>query len=321
MMTRFVNPAPRSRAAPRSVRSGAQSKAARGLFAFMAASTALIFAEGAAHADEREQCNTAADQAQQLRDEGKFRRAREQLLVCARDVCPTPIKRDCLDWLTQVESTAPTVVFGAKEGTRDLSDVKVSVDGVAVTERLDGKPVQMDLGKHTVKFEYQGQVKEEEVIMGAGQKNRNVTATFAPAPGAVTTPPPPASESGQGSLVPAFVVGGLGVVALGSFAFFGLRGTSDVDDLQKCKPKCAEGDVDSARTKLIIADISLGVGIVALGVATYMILTRPKLDAEVKTGRALPPAAPRLVARGLSGWKLDFGALNGGAMGSVGAHF
>ena len=30
-------------------------------------------------ADEREQCAAAADQAQQLRDEGKYRRAREQM--------------------------------------------------------------------------------------------------------------------------------------------------------------------------------------------------------------------------------------------------
>jgi hypothetical protein len=309
MQSRFVSPW----RAPISV---------RGLFAIVAASTALLVGESAAQADDREQCASAADQAQQLRDEGKYRRAREQLLVCARDVCPAPIKRDCLEWLTQVENTAPTVVFGAKEGSKDLSEVKVFVDGAAVTERLDGKPVQMDLGKHTVKFEYQGQTKEEDVIIGAGQKNRNVTVTFGSAGGAAGPVTPPAGgDTKEGSLVPAFIVGGIGIVALGSFAVFGLGGKSDVDDLEKtCKPNCAEGDVDSARTKLIIADISLGVGIVALGVATYMILTRPKLDADVKTGRASasPPPKP---ATGMSSIKFDFGALSGGAMGSVGARF
>jgi hypothetical protein len=294
----------------------------RGMFAVMAATTALLVAESAARADDREQCATAADQAQQLRDEGKYRRAREQLLVCARDVCPAPIKRDCLDWLGQVEQTAPTVVFGAKDGAKDLSDVKVYVDNVGVTDRLDGKPVQMDLGKHTVKFEYQGQTKEEDVIIGAGQKNRNVTVTF----GGVATPAPPAggppgADTGgkEGSIVPALVVGGIGVLALGSFAIFGLGGKSDVSDLEKtCKPHCAETDVDKARTKLIIADISLGVGVVALGVATYLFLTRPKVDADIKTGHALakPPAR-----KGISDVSFDFGALSGGAMGSVGARF
>lgn len=294
-----------------------------GWLAVMAATTTMLAVETAAHADEREQCNTAADQAQQLRDEGKYRRAREQLLICARDVCPTPIKRDCLEWLTQVENTAPTVVFGAKDGSKDLSDVKVSVDGTVVTERLDGKPVQMDLGKHTVKFEYQGTSKEEEVVIGAGQKNRNVTVVFGG--GAVTPPgpvtPPPGETSKEGSLVPAFVVGGIGIVALGSFAIFGLGGKGDVDDLQKCKPNCAEGDVDSARTKLIIADISLGVGIVALGVATYMILTRPKIDADVKTGRAASAPRPPAPSHGIGPVRFDVRGANSGAVGTLGATF
>jgi hypothetical protein len=294
----------------------------RAMFAVLAASSTLLVLETQARADDRTECNSAADQAQALKDEGKYRRAREQLLICARDVCPTPIKRDCLDWLTQVEATAPTVVFGAKDGTKDLSEVKVSVDGVAVTDRLDGKPVQMDLGKHVVKFDYQGQTKEEEVVIGAGQKNRHVTVTFGGAAaggGGVVTPPPGGGggESQSGSLVPAFVVGGIGVLALGSFAIFGLGGKSDVDELKdsNCKPQCDEGKVDSARTKLIIADISLGIGIVALGVATYMILTRPKID--VKTGSVVVPPPPKRT----SGVTFDFGAVTGGAMGSVGARF
>jgi hypothetical protein len=290
--------------------------------AVMAAGTTAFAGEGVARADDREQCASAADQAQQLRDEGKYRRAREQLIVCARDVCPAPIKRDCLEWLSQVENTAPTVVFGAKDGSKDLSDVKVYVDGAAVTERLDGKPVQMDLGKHTVKFEYQGQTKEEEVIIGAGQKNRNVTVTFGSgAPGPTPPAGPAPAEGGGGSLVPAIVVGGIGVLALGSFAIFGLGGKSDVSDLEKtCKPHCAQSDVDAAKSKLLIADISLGVGIVALGVATYLVITRPKIEPDVKTGHASNAPRP-LPKSGFTNVSVDFGALSGGAMGSLGARF
>jgi hypothetical protein len=288
-----------------------QFKAVRGMLAVVAATSTLLTVENAARADERESCASAADQAQQLRDEGKYRRAREQLLVCARDVCPAPIKRDCLEWLSQLESVAPTIVLAAKEGTRDLSDVKVYVDGVLVTDKLDGKPTQMDLGKHTFKFEYAGQTKEEDFIIGAGQKNRSVSVTFAPAVAPVVVPPPKQTE---GSLVPAIIVGGIGVVALGSFAIFGLGGRSDVDDLQACKGHCLESDVDKARTKLIIADISLGVGIVALGVATNLFVTRPKMDAEVKAARAATSLRPSNVA-------FDFGPVMGGAVGSVGARF
>jgi hypothetical protein len=70
-----------------------------------------------AFADEREQCASAADKGQQLRDEGKYRGAREQFLSCAREVCPGPIRKDCSDWLNQVESVAPSIVIAAKEGT------------------------------------------------------------------------------------------------------------------------------------------------------------------------------------------------------------
>ncbi len=262
---------------------------------FAAGGIAFTLVAGTARADERETCATAADQAQQSRDDGKYRRAREQMIVCARDVCPGPIKRDCLEWLRQLDELAPTVVFAAKEGDKDLTDVKVSMDGTQVADHLDGKPVPVDLGKHTFKFDHGGQTQVSEVVIGAGQKGRNISVTFGGA-----APPPGGgggggggSDSGGdkggggGSLVPAFIVGGIGVVALGSFAFFGLKGKSEVDDLQGCKPHCTQDQVDSARTKLIVADISLGVGVAAAVIATVLVVLRPKTpDVDVKAGNS-----------------------------------
>jgi len=168
----------------------------------------------------------------------------------------------------------------------------------------------MDLGKHKFRFEHAGQSKEEEFIIGAGQKNRSVAVVFEAASTAPVIGGPPPAKEPAGSLVPVFIVGGLGVVALGSFAFFGLSGKGEVDDLEACRGTCDRALVDKARTKLIIADISLGVGIVALGVATYMFVTRPKVEAEVKTAHASSNKVG-----------FDFGAVNGGAMGSVGGRF
>jgi hypothetical protein len=289
-----------------------------------AAAVTTLFISTASHADEREQCASSADQAQSLRDEGKYRRAREQFLLCARDVCPGPIKRDCLDWLTKLDEVAPSIVFTAKDGATgsDVSDVKVSMDGVQLTERLDGKPIPVDTGEHTFKFERGGQAQEQKVLVGAGQKSRNITVQFGGAAGPGPAPGPAPGPSGggeksEGSLVPAFVVGGIGVLALGSFAFFGISGKNAVDDLKACKPFCEESEVDKARTKLILADISLGVGIVALGVATYMFITRPKIEDHVKVGRALPPPPKGP----LSNVKVDLAPLTGGAAASFGATF
>lgn len=270
-----------------------------------------MLVQTAAYADDREQCATAAEQAQSLRDEGKYRRAREQMLICARDVCPGPIKSDCGKWLDQVERDAPTVVFGARDGGNDVTDVKVWMDGVVVTERLDGKPQLVDAGEHTFKFEHGGVTKEEKVLVRAAEKSRAISVVF----GAATPPPPPPPPVEEGSLVPVLVVGGIGVVALGSFTLFGIQGKNEVDDLQNCKPRCQESDVDKARTKLIIADISLGVGIVAVLVAGYMYFTRTKPSdrVDVKTSQAAPPIAPT--------FHFDFGPTTGGGAASLGATF
>lgn len=266
-------------------------KAIRSLLALSVVAGSVLVQTGAA-ADEREQCASSAEQAQTLRDEGKYRRAREQMLVCARDICPAAIKSDCGKWLDQLDREAPTVVFGAKEAGKDVSDVKVSMDGVVVTERLDGKPQLVDAGEHTFKFEHGGVLREEKVLVRAGEKGRAISVAFGPAAAPASATAPTAEEA---SIVPALVVGGIGVAALGSFAFFGISGKNDVDDLQKCKPRCAETDVDKARTKLIIADISLVGGVVALAVSAYMIITRPKIPDRVNVQAARASSvAPRV---------------------------
>ena len=295
-----------------------------------AAAIATMLAEGVAAAapDEREQCAASAEQAQQLRDEGKYRRAREQMLVCARDVCPGPIKSDCGKWLTELDRDAPTVVFGARDGRgNDVLDVKVSMDGAPIQERLDGKPVLVDSGEHVFRFDSKdGTSKEERVLVRAAEKARPIIATF-PSPIQTDTGGSGGTGSGgsgsggstdgnrEGSIVPSLVVGGLGVVALGSFAVFGIGGKNDVDDLQTCKPVCKEEDVDRARTKLIIADISLGVGVVALGVAAYMFFTRPTID----TGKVQTTNAQ--AKRKDTSFRFDARPLAGGGYAGIGGTF
>jgi hypothetical protein len=255
----------------------------------------------AAGPDDREACANAAEQGQQLRDEGKYRRAREQMLVCARQTCPGPIQSDCGKWLTELDRDAPTVVFGARDARgNDVVDLKISMDGQVILERLDGKPVLVDSGEHTFKFEAKdGTSTEQKVLLRAAEKARPIIANLGGGAAATGTPPqqsstapttPDTSEKSEPSLVPVAVAGGIGILALGSFALFGIMGKSDVDNLQGCKPYCKEADVDSARTKLIIADISLGVGVVGIGVAAFLYFTRPKVETKVQTGG---PAAGR----------------------------
>lgn len=272
--------------------------------------------------DDRAECAAAAEDAQKLRDEGKYRRAREQMLVCARDVCPGPIKSDCGKWLTEVDRDAPTVVFGAKDQKGDLADVKVSMDGVSVQDRLDGKPVLVDSGEHTFKFETKdGQTQEQKVILRAAEKARPIIVTFGNTPAgsgnagnAGGSGNAGADSGGGGSLILPIALAGVAAVGIGGFIIFGLSGKSDVDKLQDCKPNCSTDDVDSARTKLIIADISLGVGVVAAAVSAYLFITHKSgPDVTVKTGAQS------------KGWfsnvRFDGGPIAGGAMTGLSAKF
>lgn len=268
---------------------------------------AFVARPAVAEADERERCATSAEHAQQLRDEGKYRRAREEMLVCARDVCPAPIKSDCGVWLTELDRDAPTVVFGAHdEKGSDLFDVKVSMDGALLQSRLDGKPVLVDAGEHTFSFESpDGSVRDERLLIRAAEKGRPIIVTFGEGPAGGGAETVGAAEGAdvdkRGSIVPSLVVGGIGVAALGSFAYFGLSGMGAIDDLQDCKPNCAKEDVDGARTKLLIADVSLGVGVVAIGVATYLLLTRAPVSAKATTGQRLRLEGGPVAGGGMAG--------------------
>jgi hypothetical protein len=237
-------------------------------------------------------CARAAEEGQAARDAKAFRVAREKLLQCAAAECPTAIRGDCLGWLDAVERAIPSAVFFADAGAgRDVTNVRVFIDDVLAAERLDGRSVPVEPGEHRVRFVWQGsQVQERTVLFVEGEKNRKVEAHFPP-PSASTSSPSPAaapSPAASGGLSPWFwLASGVALVGAGGFAGFGLAGRADLRDLDRCEPRCASNDVDAARTKYLLADISLGVGIVGLGVATYLFFTRQQSDVRALVS---PPA-------------------------------
>jgi hypothetical protein len=83
--------------------------------------------------------------------------------------------------------------------------------------------------------------------------------------------------------VPSYALAGVAAAGAASFAFFSLSGRSQLRDLEDCKPYCARDDVQSVRTKYLIADISLGVSLVALGSAAYLWL-RPAPVEQARAG-------------------------------------
>lgn len=125
-----------------------------------------------------------------LRLESKLVDAKSELLVCVNASCPAMVRRDCETWLAEVEAALPTVVFTARNEAGDLVHVRILVDGVFVTEKLDGLAVPIDPGTHRIRAEtVEAPPQERTIVIAEGQKRRLVDFVFAAASSSTTLPP------------------------------------------------------------------------------------------------------------------------------------
>ena len=105
----------------------------------------------AADAPTKQQCVVANESAQDLQRAGKLIEARLRLLTCADDACPGAVRADCAEQLQAVEKALPTIVLIPKDaGGADASGAALAIDGVAQPAALDGTPVAVDPGPHTL---------------------------------------------------------------------------------------------------------------------------------------------------------------------------
>jgi hypothetical protein len=273
----------------------------------------------ASDAEEKEACIRGSDEGQQLRDEGKYRLAREAFMRCARETCPTLVKHDCAQWLADLDQRAATVVISAQDARgNDMAEVKVFVDGAPLVEKLDGQPVPVDPGEHVFHYEAAGFPSvDKHVVIHATEKNRVLQVQFS----ATATQPATLHPSPQGALGEAvprsratapqpvvWIFGGTAIAAFASETYFGLAGLGERSrDLSPggCAPHCASSEKNAIQTKFAIADISLGVGLVSTCLAAYFFLRPPQSHA----GPVDPPATIELSPRA------------GGGVATVGGRF
>lgn len=248
--------------------------------------TATCCATTAVRADDKE-CMTAASKGQELRDEGKLTDAKALFQRCAEASCPAPIPGYCSEWLADVNKKMPSVVFRAvDENGRDVTDATAQIDDKR-SVAVDGRPVEIDPGKHTLRITRGGSKPfEDAIVVAQGEKDRVVVAKLTAAPVvAVTAQPKDAASDGTKSRVPtaSWIAWGIGGAALISFAGFGLKARIDFDDYQaRCGARCTTTERDDVATSVTIADVSLVVGLVAIGVGTALYFFQPKVTTEVR---------------------------------------
>jgi hypothetical protein len=250
----------------------------------------MTLATSAGAANDR--CARASEDAQNLRDDGKLLQARQDFLECSNDSCPASIRKDCVESLAKLEANIPTLVFTAKdEQGHELTAVKVKADGAVIAEKLDGKAINVDPGPHTFKFEVAGSSPlEQQIVVREGEKNRSVAVSWEKnAAGVVVS----GGTTQKASHVPAYIVGGLGIIGLGLGTTFAILGTDGYNTLKNGCGKttsCTEADIAPTKTQLLVADISFGVGIVALVTAIVLFVTESSSSSSPKVGhvRVLP---------------------------------
>ncbi|HEU4406333.1 MAG TPA: hypothetical protein VFS43_13795 [Polyangiaceae bacterium] len=288
----------------------------------LALALALALGPGRGAGAEPKQARACADahyEAQKARDEGKLLETRRRLVACSQEGCPRAVSRECAEWLVEVEKALPSLVLKAVDARGgDVFDVEASENGERIELRPDGKAFAVDPGPHVYRFEHGGQAVEERVLVREGEQRRALVVTFdrvnvpPPAPPPRAPGPPPAAAPGRGRHLTAASValGGVGVAALGAFAFFGATGRSDYRRLRDdCGRSCAPGDVDDVRGKLLVADLSLGVGVVSLAAASVLWLT------------SADPAPPGAAGARRPGPGVALVPAPGGAFASVGGAF
>ncbi len=245
---------------------------------------ALLGAAPAVRAEETSKtvCRSAYEQGQRLRRAKRLLAARDELVICSRAPCPAVFQPECLRWLGEVQSELPTVVVDVRrDGDVEVTAADVRMDGAAFATRIDGRAQPVDPGEHSFTVTLpDGQTRTQKGTVVEGVKAQRFVFDFAPKVLAPVT---------HGVSPWTYVLGGVTVAGLGSFGYFGLTGLHQRGEVIDCTHDCSESEVDTARRSLLLADVSLGVSVVALASAlTVYFVTRPSSAPVPATASVLP---------------------------------
>lgn len=168
--------------------------------------------------------------------------------------------------------------------------LEVRLDGGGVGKPVWGTAVPVDPGDHVVEATSPGREPwRAEIALGDNGDRQSVKVPrlkklAEPKPGAAPKDQPAADrgarteDTGSAQRTAGYVVGALGLVGLGIGGYFGLRAFSRWDERNAhctdagCDPTGVEAGDDAERAAMI-ANVGVGVGLAAVAVGTYLVLT------------------------------------------------
>lgn len=187
----------------------------------------------------------------------------------------------------EVEAATPTLSFVATraDGTF-VGDVRVTMDGQVLADTLDGRFFAVEPGEHLFRFEHGSAAPVEEIVtVRSGEKGHIVAVRFTDA---VVPVKAPAKQKGASGPPPAtWVLGGIGVAGVATFAALGIAGLEQRSALERdCYGVCDQSRIDAIHRKFVAADIALGIGALSLGAATVLLLLHGGESKPKDTGLA-----------------------------------
>jgi hypothetical protein len=245
--------------------------------------------------DDGRACTAAYESAQERERSGHLIEAKESFLTCAKETCGTFLEQECTARYARLNADIPSVVpMVTDDAGAPRVDVAVTMDGEPLISRLDGRAVPVNPGMHEFVFSAGGKVfSRQKLLIGQGQRNRAISTSLrsaekraqermVDAPAASPEADAPADRP-RGGGVPAlsYVLGGTGLAGIGAFALLTYWGRKDNDMLAQCSPNCPQSSVDHIHRLYVSADVSLGVGIAALG-AAYWVFAASRSKSEEK---------------------------------------
>jgi hypothetical protein len=253
----------------------------------------FFFTLGIAHAapPSAKRCIAIAERGQQLRKDGSLVDAQAAFRECSALECPAMVRRDCGKWVEELDESIPTVTVKLEdEDKKEIPSGRISVDGHPLPRSGEGRATPLDPGTHRFTWLRNPANVEEDVVIREGEKNRIIVLSAPRSPDPPPPPPPPAKDR---TSLP-WVIGGIGIVSAavgGTLWGVGLSERASLENGCKLRGTCTQSDVDSSRVKLVVGDVFMGVGIVAVGVAIYFLVRGD--SAPTAAGAAVAAAAGR----------------------------
>jgi len=235
-----------------------------------------------AFADDKQACSDAYAQTQTLQKERKLQAAREQALLCMKDVCAEFVRTDCTKWLAEIEASQPTVVIEVKDGSgNDILDAKVELDRQPWLATVDTQSHPIDPGSHTLRATTSKGTAEKTLVVREGDKNVRAALSVggaAPTPAPTPTPAPapgePKSEeeNDDGGSVAPWIIGGTGLAVAGVGTVLGILVLGKHSTYEEnCVDGCNDTAIDARDAGEGLAPVSTalilgGAAILAVGV-------------------------------------------------------